>query len=80
MRRAAPRRSSAPGLAASGKGGRGEGGAQKKTGATEPAFVRMMFCEDEDGLGFAGCENETGVVVVVVADIIVVVRGGRSGD
>ena len=43
----------------------------------------MMFCEDEDGLGFAGCENETGVAVqavMVVADIIVVVRGGRSGD
>ena len=60
----------------------GEEGAQKKTGATAPAFVRMMFCEDEDGLGFAGCENETGVAVqvVVVADIIVVVRGGRSGD
>ena len=44
-------------------------GAQKKTGATAPAFVRMMFCEDEDGLGFAGCENETGAVNVV-ADMV----------
>lgn len=29
----------------------------------------MMFCEDEDGLGFAGCENETGAVDVV-ADMV----------
>ena len=31
----------------------------------------MMFCEDEDGLGFAGCENETGAVDVA-ADMVVI--------
>lgn len=31
--------------------------AQKKTGATAPAFVRMTVCEEELGFGFvAGCE------------------------
>ncbi len=60
VRRAAPRRSSARAPAR-----RGEG-AQKKTGATVPAFVRMTFCVD-DGLGFvAGCEKEAGVVNAVV--------------
>ena len=48
---------------------RGGRRAQKKTGTTAPAFVRMAFC-DEEGLGFvAGCEKDAGVANAV-ADMV----------
>ncbi len=48
--------------------------AQKKTGATALALVRMMFCEVELGFGFCTvCAQETGAANAMVD--MVLVRG-----
>ena len=47
--------------------------AQKNTGTTAPALVRMMFCEVDDGFGFgAFWEHESGVDAA--ADMVIVDR------